>query len=127
MATVIHWERDNGEGEVEVLEVPARWTVCGVCGGEGRVLSPAFRGQLDPDMMDDDEFLEEYRKGGRGIYGCSCPECGGRTTVLAPDTSTPLGKRYAAWKREEERERARERRIAMYECGDVEGYLAGGW
>jgi rRNA maturation protein Nop10 len=123
----IQWERDNGEGENEVIEVPATWQVCGTCGGEGRTLSPAFRGQLDSDLMMDDEFMEEYMKGGEGIYGCSCPECGGRTTVLAPDTSTPLGKAYAKWAREEEWERAKERRIRMIECGDVEGYLAGGW
>ena len=128
MAT-IQWERD----EDETVEVPAIWAVCPECQGEGRTLAPAFRGRLDSDLMMDDEFMEEYMKGGKGIYGCSCRECGGRTTVLAPDTSTPLGKAYALlelldkWAREEERERAEERRIRMREGGDVEGYLAGGW
>lgn len=126
MASIM-WERVGDDGEGETVEVPAKWVVCPECGGEGRVLSPAFRGQLDSEFMEDEEFLEEYRKGGKGIYSCACPECNGRTTVLVADTSTPLGKRYAAWAREVERERARERRIAMYECGDVEGYLAGGW
>jgi hypothetical protein len=123
MATVIHWERMGEDGET--VEVPATWQVCPECGGEGRTLSPAFRGQLDSDMMHDEEFLEEYRKGGRGIYSCSCEACGGRTTVLAPDTSTAIGREYAAWKCEEEWERARERRMQMYECGDVEGFLSG--
>lgn len=121
--TTIQWDR----GEDETVEVPARWVVCGECQGEGRTLSPAFRGQLDSDMMDDDEFMEEYRKRGGGIYSCACEACGGRTTVLAPDTSTPLGRKYAAWKCEEEWERRAERRMMMMECGDVEGYLAGGW
>ncbi len=122
MAT-IQWERDKDE----TVEVPATWAVCPECQGEGRTLSPAFRGQLDAEMAEDEEFMAEYRKRGGGIYSCSCPECGGRTTVLAPDTSTPLGKAYAKWAREEEWERAKERRIRMMECGDVEGYLAGGW
>lgn len=124
MASIM-WERDNGEGEVEVLEVPAKWTVCDGCGGEGRVLSPAFRGQLDSEFMEDEEFMQEYKKGGRGIYSCACPECNGRTTVLAPDTSTAIGREYAAWKCEEEWERRAERRMMMMECGDVEGFLSG--
>lgn len=121
--TTIQWDR----GEDETVEVPARWVVCGECQGEGRTLSPAFRGQLDSDMMDDDEFMEEYRKGGRGIYSCACEACGGRTTVLVADTSTPLGRKYAAWAREEEWERRAERRIRMMECGDFETLMNGGW
>lgn len=125
MATVIHWERMGEDGET--VEVPATWVVCGECGGEGRTLSPAFRGQLDSDLVHDEEFMEEYRKRGGGIYSCACEACGGRTTVLAPDTRTAIGKRYAAWKREDDAERARERRIRMMECGDVEAYMSGGW
>ena len=123
--TVIHWERVGDDGDLAVVEVPAKFVVCPECQGEGRTLARVFRGELDGDLQDDPNFMREYRKGGAGIYGCSCGKCDGRRVITVPDTRTVLGRKYAAWEREDARERRAERRMALLECGDVEAYMSG--
>lgn len=121
----IEWTRENDEGDEEVVEVPAKYEVCWDCRGEGKTLNENLRGAFTHeefhDCFDDDESVEEYRKGGNGIYGVTCKTCHGRTTILAPDTDTELGKEYAKYDEEVYREEQADLRTMRMESGDY-GY-----
>lgn len=119
---IIEWERENNQEEVEIVKVPAKYEVCWDCDGEGTTLNENLRGAFTyeefHDCFDDEESQEEYFKGGKGIYGVTCKTCHGRTTVLTPDTATPLGQEYAKYKNEIDREDAIDRRIQRMENGE---------
>ena len=121
----IEWERENDEGELEVVEVPAKYEVCWDCEGEGKTLNEILRGAFTSeefnDCFDDDESRAEYFKGGKGCYGVTCKTCKGRTTILAPDDSTELGKEYAKHQDEVYSEEQADLRTMRMESGDY-GY-----
>lgn len=65
------------------LEIPAKYEVCGRCGGRGVHDHPAFEdGFNGSEEWCDQDFLEEYQA---GVYDVPCSECGGRNVVLVPD------------------------------------------
>lgn len=80
----------EGQGDVEESEheFPARFVVCSDCEGEGTHLHPAIRehAYTSEEWADeDDEFREEYMRGGRGLYGVTCDTCSGRRVVPVVD------------------------------------------
>lgn len=98
----------SGDTE-EVVEVPAKFEVCGSCQGTGRQLTPSLRGAItEEDRRDwDDDAWAEYLKGGNGIYGVDCETCAGKRVVLAMDESR-IDRRLAARIRKEVARRAQE-------------------
>lgn len=121
MALTIKWEKMNDDGETVIVEVPAEYVVCWDCEGEGKTLNENLRGAFTQEEFDrcfeDKDSKAEYKKGGQGIYGVTCKTCKGRTTILAPDTNTKLGKEYARHLEEVERENEADRRTMMMESG----------
>lgn len=78
-------------GTEREVTFPSKKAVCPDCGGHGRVLNGNIRyhAYTQDDMDEDPEFAKEYMRGGDGIYGVTCPTCGGRNVVDVIDTSHP--------------------------------------
>jgi len=114
---------DPKDEDLEVEHsLPAKYGVCQDCKGCGSVLSEAIRnhGYSQEEMNEDPDFAEEYRKGGDGIYGVSCPTCNGLRVVLVPDESRAnpkILKLYYTLKNEEARQRREDHRTYLMECG----------
>lgn len=70
------------EGDEVVLDLPARWEICGDCEGEGK--SSAYLGALTEDVRADwhPDELDDYL---RGRYDRACECCKGSGRVLTPD------------------------------------------
>lgn len=116
--------RDTEESPLTETQVqlPAKYKVCPDCEGEGRVLTEAIRHHAysREDMDEDPDFMEEYLKGGHGIYGVECPTCQGRTTVLIPDVSRARPahlKLYNRLREEQDRQIREDHRTYLMECG----------
>lgn len=73
--TVTHPETE------EELQLPARWSICSHCNGEGQ--SSAYLGAFTAEDMHDagPEFMEDYMA---GAYDRSCEHCEGSGKVLVP-------------------------------------------
>ena len=119
---IIEWEREDDNGDFEIVNVPAKYVVCWDCEGEGSTLNENLRGAFTHEefhhCFDSEESVEEYRKGGKGIYGVTCKTCNGRTTILVPDDDTELGKEYAEYQDQLEFERECDLRTMRMENGE---------
>lgn len=103
----------EGQGDVEESEheFPARFEVCGDCEGEGTHLHPAIREHAytsEEWSGEDDDFREEYMRGGRGIYGVQCETCGGRRVVPVVDERRLTPEQKKLFKLYEKQERQRD-------------------
>lgn len=71
----------NIEIDGEEIELPARWSICDECGGEGK--SSAYLGAFTMEQLHEDpEFAEQYMEGG---YDKPCERCKGSGKVLLVD------------------------------------------
>jgi hypothetical protein len=61
-----------------------KFKVCPVCDGEGKRAPEAFRGVLDQDTVDDEEFMEIFLAGG---YDVTCECCKGNRVVTDEEIS----------------------------------------
>ena len=70
----------------ETMEVafPARFAVCPLCSGTGKVVDPDIDccGLTREDFDDDPDFEEDYFD---GVYDVTCPQCRGERVVPAVD------------------------------------------
>lgn len=82
MVFVLYYENDNGNEEL--IELPAVWTVCPRCKGSGSHVNPNIDGNglTAEDFAEDPDFKEDYFS---GIYDVTCYECNGRTTIPIVD------------------------------------------
>ena len=79
MARTIKFISVDGNEE----EIPARYVVCERCEGSGTHTNPNIdENGLTHDMVDDPEFMQNYRN---GWYDIKCTECNGKRVVLEPD------------------------------------------
>ena len=120
----------EGQGDIEETEIefPARFEVCSHCEGKGTHLHPAIREHAYTSEEwegEDDEFREEYMRGGRGIYGVTCEECGGQRVVPVVDRQRltleqkKLFKLYRKQQRERERDDYEDARTRRLESGGL--------
>jgi len=97
----------GGSGEVAgtVEGVPA---ACAAPGCEAAIREHVYTSEEWHD--EDDDFREEYMRGGRGLYGVTCETCGGRRVVSVVDRRrlTLEQKKLFKLYRAQESERARE-------------------
>jgi hypothetical protein len=112
-------------GTEREVTFPSKKAVCSECMGYGRTLSASIRhhAYTREDLDEDPEFAKEYLKGGEGIYGVTCPTCGGRNVVDVIDTShpsiDPMDLQVHDIAREiDERDRRDEERTYRMESGD---------
>lgn len=86
--------------------IPARFTVCGRCRGEGTHTNPAIDGngitQSDREDWADDEFMEGYLS---GRYDVTCEECKGERVVLVADKERCTPAQFKAWEQEVDEKR----------------------
>jgi hypothetical protein len=74
--------------EKQVYCMPARYEVCGRCGGTGVV--DCFPGGVPEEFFHEDpDFADDYYG---GMYDKSCTECDGLRVVPDPDPRTELDK-----------------------------------
>lgn len=69
----------------ELVDLPAKYEVCGTCGGRGKHVNRAIDGNgITASEMEElgPDFREEYFS---GVYDVCCEECQGRNVVLAVD------------------------------------------
>lgn len=78
---------ENEEGEEELIEIPARWEVCGLCNGAGQHINPSIdaHGLSREDFDRDPDFAEDYMN---GRFDVPCYRCSGRSTEPVPDMSS---------------------------------------
>ena len=81
---LVELELVDDDGNELVVEVPAKYVVCGGCAGRGSVLHEAFRGVAfsSEDFREDPDFEEGYFG---GLYDVGCPDCGGERVVAVAD------------------------------------------
>lgn len=117
-------ERTKGPAKAPILyledgtekELPTKWGVCGVCGGEGKHVNPSIdSGGISAEQFHDDpEFAESYMS---GVYDVTCNSCNGRTTVPVVDWDALTKDELEQWEaqvkadREYEEERLSEIRM----------------
>jgi hypothetical protein len=92
----------------------AKWIVCPVCRGEGKVVNPSIdcNGLSASDFREDPDFAEAYWS---GDYDVACAGCRGERVVL-PSRIDELSMNAA------------DRRLAAMEDGNFEAYCgAGDW
>lgn len=75
------------DSDGEVMEIPAKWEVCGRCNGEGAYPHPDIDGFSPHEARRYygeawDDFVDDYLG---GAYDVPCEECGGKRVVLVPD------------------------------------------
>ena len=70
--------------DIEYTDLPAKWEICGNCGGDGKHVNPAIDGHgISPEeFAEDPDFEEAYFS---GVYDVLCQECKGSGKVLGPD------------------------------------------
>ena len=78
-------EDDEGEYE-ETVTVHAKYEFCPTCQGRGQHVNPSIdaNGLTAEDFANDPDFRDDYLS---GTYDVDCYGCGGRTTILVPDTN----------------------------------------
>lgn len=123
----IRREKEDGDEEEEVLELPGKWQVCHDCRGEGRTLTGSLRNvaYTREDFDEDPDFAEDYMNKNSCLHE-QCHTCHGRTTEMVVDeerlkyVKPDVLKAYNQWlKDEDERmaEEAADRRTRMMESG----------
>lgn len=83
MATITITLEDDDGNEVE-HELPAEYTVCPCCRGNGSIVNPNVDGNglTQEDFDQNPGFFEDYMG---GVYDVSCPECRGERVVQVID------------------------------------------
>jgi len=83
MSDTMRVEYFDDEGCEVVADLPARYEVCGGCGGHGVHVDPSIdgRGLSAEDFAEDPDFEEAYFA---GAYDVQCSECRGQRVVLVP-------------------------------------------
>ncbi len=71
----------------------SKFIVCPTCEGKGRIDHPAFSNGVDPNLMDDRDFEDDYFA---GKYDIKCTECKGLRVV---DTQSKESVAYCCGKR----------------------------
>lgn len=121
--TTIRIETFDKDGDEVVLNLPAKFEVCGTCEGRGTHVNPNIDGNglTAEDFAEDPDFEEAYF---RGDYDVTCKTCHGARVVAEPDTArmTFGQKRALVRHRRSEAESARddysERFLRMAESGE---------
>ena len=116
-------ETFDKDGDELVLELPAKFEVCGTCEGRGTHVNPSIDGNglSAEDFAEDPDFEEAYF---RGDYDVQCHTCHGEKVVAVPDYTrmTFAQKRALVRHRRSEAESARddysERFLRMAESGE---------
>lgn len=62
-----------------------KFQVCPICEGEGRRSPETFRGLLDEDTVQDEEFMKNFMA---GHYDVTCECCGGKRVVTKEELQT---------------------------------------
>lgn len=72
----------DDDGEEHYL--PHKWGVCGICGGEGKVVNPSIDagGISSEEFNRDPEFADNYIT---GLFDITCPHCLGTRVVRVID------------------------------------------
>jgi len=121
--TTVRIETFDKDGDELVLELPAKFEVCGTCRGAGTHVNPSIDGNgISPEeFAEDPDFEEAYF---RGDYDVTCQTCHGNRVVATADVArcTFAQKRALVhhWRCEVEirRDNASERRLQMMESGE---------
>lgn len=74
----------DGEGNLEPIDLPRKWEICGSCEGEGTALCEGLRGVAftSEEMDEDPDFRSSYFG---GHYDVACPDCSGTGKVKEID------------------------------------------
>ena len=117
----------NDEGEEVTHSFPAKFEVCGNCGGHGTHLHEAIRShaytqaEFDEAFDDSESKGEYFRNGGR--YDVTCQVCKGKNVVPVVDEEMLTAiqeERFHEYQEamvEEAQEREMDRRTQIDECG----------
>lgn len=118
----------DSEGDEKEFTMPARWVICGQCGGEGNCNPPGLRGhcytadEIERDGLE--PFLEDLAS---GVFHETCEKCDGKGRRLVVDASKldpETRKLWVAHVRSENEDRAESYRETYMErgmAGDLEG------
>jgi hypothetical protein len=84
---VLKVELFNDEGDIELVEVPAKYEVCALCNGKGSHVNPSIdaHGITAEEFDEDPYFAEDYMQ---GAYDVPCYRCEG--TRVEPTVNTKL-------------------------------------
>lgn len=87
------------DGSIDEVELPTKWKLCSVCGGEGRHVNPAIDcdGLSSEDFDADPDFADDYRS---GVYDIECNRCHGRTTERVVDWERLTAEQRAQYERQ---------------------------
>jgi hypothetical protein len=86
------------------FKIPACYTVCPRCHGNGKHVNPSIDGHGisgDDECWDDDDFREMYFGGG---YDVTCEECDGVRVVLVVDEDRASAEQLAHYGKHQEAE-----------------------
>jgi hypothetical protein len=120
----ISWtDYDEEDYEVEKeLKLPARFELCDLCEGKGKVVNPSIdAGGLSRDDFDEDPGFEEDYHSGR--FDIHCPQCQGKRVIPAVDYERLSGEekkefdQYVHDQEEAARDAEADRRTMMAEMG----------
>lgn len=80
----IDFTYENDECEEMTITLPAKYEVCGTCGGEGKHVNPGVDSHgISPDeFREDPDFAEDYFG---GVYDVTCGTCRGKRVVAVVD------------------------------------------
>jgi len=93
---VLHMCIEDDDGEEQIIDVPAKFTVCPDCRGKGTCVNPDIdrHGLSREDFSEDPDFEEAYY---RGRYDIPCPGCKGLRVIPVADENTCPPDIYAQW------------------------------
>jgi hypothetical protein len=89
MQTTTEFTYEDDDGVEHVVQLPAKFEVCGRCEGHGTHLHPAigehaYSVEEFNEAFDDDESRAAYFQRG-GMYDVTCEQCGGKRVVAVVD------------------------------------------
>lgn len=103
------------------VTIPAKYEVCIVCHGEGRITNPAIDGngltQSDIDEAGPD-FLEDYLS---GVYDIVCKTCEGKRVTLTIDEDAATPEQIKEYQQQEE-EKYQDEQMHRMEMMSERGY-----
>ena len=108
----------DGSYDETVVQVPARWVICGHCEGHGK--SSSHLGAITSDEWHQDWDEDSRAHYMAGDYDRPCEACDGLGRVLVEDLDAELTAEQRAaieYRDEEERQAAADRRTAWFESG----------
>lgn len=116
MATKLQVEMVESDGTERVVDLPAKWEICGVCQGQGK--SSAHLGAFTQSewVEQDEDFKQDYMD---GAYDRPCDSCKGSGKLLVPDETmciTEDHKLVLEWLHNRARDDAEERSILRAEA-----------